>query len=30
MAMWILPDGSIATSDEEMREYDNSDYTKSE
>lgn len=27
MRYWILPDGSIATSEEEVEEYDDSDYT---
>lgn len=27
MKYWVLPDGSITTSEEEMRDYDNSDYT---
>lgn len=27
MRYWVLPDGSIATSEEEAKEYDDSDYT---
>lgn len=26
MTGWILPDGTITTSEEEMKDYDNSDY----